>query len=370
MDIQENKIKIKDLVKHYKNNSEEGVIAFDGKLNLRPPYQREFVYKPEQQEAVINTILKGLPLNIMYWSKNNDNTFEILDGQQRSISICSFINGDFSINNYRTKDDNYYFHNLTQDIKDKILNYELLIYICEGTDSEKLEWFKTINIAGEKLTHQELRNAVYTGTWLTDAKTKFSKTNCVAFNLAKDYIGNKSPIRQELLELAISWTSNNTNIEKYMAKHQHDPNASELWGNFQNIINWIKVTFPYYRKELKKVKDWNILYFNYKNTSFDTDKLEKQISNLMTDDDVTNKAGLYNYVLTNNEKYLNIRSFTDNQKRSKYEKQKGICPLCKNHFIIDDMEGDHITPWAKGGKTNIENLQMICKPCNRKKSSK
>ena len=288
MKIDLHKIKIKEVVKDYKDTQEEGVSAFSGKLDIRPKYQREFVYSGKQRDEVINTIKNGFPLNVMYWVKKEDGNFEVLDGQQRTISIAQYVNGDFSIDfNGRTA----MFHNLTKEEQEQILNYELMIYHCEGTDKEKLDWFKIINIAGEKLTDQELRNAVYTGPWLSDAKIKFS---------------------------------NNEDIEGYMAKHQHDKNADELWQYFQDVIHWIRKVFPNYRKEMSSV-NWGELYNEFKNKKFDIDKLESEIKMLMQDEDVTKKFGIYPYVLNRQEKYLNIRAFTDKMKREVYERQNGIC---------------------------------------------
>ena len=360
MKIELKEILIKDVAKKYVDSAEEGVVGFDGKLNIRPKYQREFVYDEKKRNAVIETIFKGFPLNVMYWVKNEDGTFEVLDGQQRTISFCQYINGDFSINNK-------YYHNLTQTEKDKIDNYKLMIYFCEGNDKEKLDWFQIINIAGEKLTEQELRNAVYTGPWLTSAKSHFSKNNCAAYLLGKDYV-NGTPIRQEYLETALKWI-NNDNVEDYMSIHQHDPNANELWTYFRNVIEWVKLTFTTYRKEMKGI-NWGSLYNQFKDKTYDTDKLEEEIKKLMIDDDVTNKKGIYSYVLTRNEKYLNIRAFSEQQKRSAYEKQQGICSSCHKHFDIKEMEADHITPWHAGGQTSTENCQMLCKECNRRKSGK
>lgn len=205
MEIELEKISIKQLVANYQDNEEAGVTGFDGLLNIRPPYQREFVYSDKQREAVINTVIRGFPLNMMYWAVT-ENGFEIIDGQQRTVSICQFIDGVYSYNNR-------YFHNLQKDEQDAILDYELTVYKCSGTDSEKLDWFRTINIAGEKLTEQELRNAVYSGSWTSDVKRYFSKTQCAAYQLADKYMSG-SPIRQDYLETAISWV-NEGDIDGY-----------------------------------------------------------------------------------------------------------------------------------------------------------
>lgn len=361
MKIELKEILIKDLFEGYKDSADEGVVAYGGKLNVRPPYQREFVYKDAQRDAVIDTVRKGFPLNVMYWVKNSDGTYELLDGQQRTVSICQYLNKEFSINHQ-------YIHNLTQDEKNQILDYKLMIYFCEGTDKEKLSWFETINISGEKLTPQELRNAIYTGPWLVSAKKYFSKTACVAYQMASDYLKG-SLIRQDYLETVISWIANRDKIalEEYMAIHQHDENATELWEYFKSVIEWVKATFPNYRKEMKGLP-FGILYNQYKDSELDAEALEEKIKELMQDEDVTRKAGIYEYVLDHDERHLSIRSFSDKQKREAYEKQGGVCPKCGEHFDIKQMEGDHITPWSQGGRTTAENCQMLCKDCNRRKS--
>ena len=354
MDIKLNRIKIKDLFEGY-SNTENEVIGYSGKLNIRPKYQREFVYKDKQRNAVIETINKNFPLNVMYWAVNSDGTYEVLDGQQRTISICQYLNKKFSINKLQ-------FNNLTDAEKNKILNYELFIYFCEGSDKDKLDWFEIINIAGVKLTKQELRNAVYTGPWLEDAKKYFSRSKTGAAKVGKDYL-NGAANRQEFLETAIKWISKN-DIEGYMSKHQHDANATTLWLYFKNVIDWTKITFPNYRKEIKGV-DLGLLYNNYKDDVIDTDALEIRIKELMQDDDVTSNKGIFTYVLTGEEKHLNIRAFTDNDRRKVYEKQNGICPVCQEHYELEKMDADHIVKWSDGGKTTLDNCRMLCIKDNR-----
>ena len=358
MNIELKEMAVRELTNGYEDNEEDGVVGYGGKLDIRPPYQREFIYKDKQRDAVIDTITKGFPLNVMYWAVREDGNFEVIDGQQRTISISQFVEGDFAFNNR-------FFHNLQKDEQEQILNYKLMVYLCSGTDSEKLEWFKTINIAGERLTDQELRNAVYSGSWVSDAKRYFSKRNCPAYSLGGNYLSG-SPIRQEFLESTIKWISDDS-IENYMAKNQHEPNANELWLYYQSVINWVKAVFPKHRKEMQGIQ-WGELYNEFKNQKFDSKKLEEEITELMLDEDVDNKKGVYIYVLTRKEKHLNIRAFSLNQKREAYERQKGICPVCKEHYEIKEMEGDHITPWHEGGKTIPENCQMLCREDNRRKS--
>ena len=370
MDIKRVQISIRDLVKGYLDAEEDGVVGYDGKLNIRPPYQREFIYNEKQRNAVMTSVSKGFPLNTMYWSDNGDGTYELLDGQQRTISICQYCNNEFSME--FEKGVPRMFSNLGIEFRDKILDYKVDVCICSGTSEEKLNWFRVINVAQQPLTEQELLNANYVGRWLSDAKKKFSKTNCVAFKIANRFVTGV-PIRQDYLETALHWITNGEKggIATYMAQHQNDSDALPLWSYFQNVIEWVKAKFPNYRKEMKGL-EWGLLYNQYGGGNYDADELEKEIKRLMADDDVTAKKGIYEYLLSNGEKEnkLSIRMFTDTQKRTAYEKQNGICPICGKHYEYDEMEGDHITPWSKGGKTLPNNLQMICKDCNRKKSNK
>lgn len=363
MNIDPKEITVGEVAAAYLDNAEEGVVGYGGRLDIRPKYQREFVYDEKKRNAVIDTIRKNYPLNVMYWVVTDDGNYEVMDGQQRTISFCQYVNGDFSI---PVDGHPMAFHNLPQTLQDQILDYKLMIYFCSGTDVEKLDWFRIINIAGERLTEQELRNAVYTGPWLTHAKSIFSKTNCAAYLLANRYV-NGSPIRQEYLQTAISWRSGG-DIEQYMSAHQHDPNANELWSYFQAVIAWVELTFTTYRREMKGL-DWGGLYDQFKEGLYDTDKLEDEIKALMIDDDVTRKKGIYLYVLTGDEKHLSIRPFTAAMRRAAYERQNGICAMCNEHFEIGQMEADHITPWSRGGRTNADNCQMLCLEDNRRKGA-
>ncbi|MGA7088650.1 MAG: DUF262 domain-containing protein [Candidatus Dormiibacterota bacterium] len=363
MKIEMHEIPVRDVIKGYTDDGEEGVVGFGGLLDIRPKYQREFIYDAKKREAVIDTIRKSFPLNVMYWVVNDQGTYEVMDGQQRTISFCQYVSGDFSV-----PVDGYpmTFHNLTQDRKEQILDYKLMVYFCSGTDKERIDWFRIINIAGARLTDQELRNAVYTGPWLSNAKTVFSKTGCAAYGLGSKYVQG-SPIRQDYLETAISWKSGGE-IEQYMSGHQHDPNANELWIFFQAVISWVQLTFTTYRKEMKGI-DWGGLYIQFKDDLYDTTELEAEIRALMIDDDVTSKKGVYAYVLTHEEKYLSIRAFTEAQRREAYERQEGICPKCGQHFEISGMEADHIDPWSNGGKTIASNCVMLCLEDNRRKGA-
>ncbi len=362
MKIEELKVTVGEVAEGYINDEEEGVTGYNDRLNIRPKYQREFVYKEAQRDEVIRTVMKGLPLNVMYWCKTDSGDFEVLDGQQRTISLCEYIDGSFSV-------DDKYFYNLPADKKNAILNYPLFVYVCEGAASEKLEWFKIINIAGEELTDQELRNAVYSGSWTSDAKRYFSKTGCAAAALAGDYLKGSS-IRQEYLETAISWIANKEgiSIEEYMAQHQNDKTAVQLWNYFRSVIDWVQAIFPKKRPEMKGIQ-WGLLYnLHGARTDLNATELEDKIQKLMGDEDVTKKSGIYEYLLTGDERKLSIRAFDRRTMLAAYEKQLHKCIYCGKTFEFNEMHGDHILAWSKGGTTTPDNCQMLCRDCNLKKS--
>ncbi|MCY3834320.1 MAG: DUF262 domain-containing protein [Chloroflexi bacterium] len=364
MKIQLLDLTVRDLVAGYCDDGEGGVVGYGGKLDIRPPFQREFIYKGKQREAVITSIIKRFPLNVMYWSVRDVGAYEIIDGQQRTISIAQYLKSDFSV-------DGRYFHNLPLEEQESILNYKLMVYVCTGSHRDKLDWFRTVNIAGEKLYDQELRNAVYSGSWVSDAKRYFSKSGCPAAGLGGDYMSG-SPIRQDYLQTVVKWRSDadDTDIEDYMAIHQHDTSAAPLWEYFREVIDWVESTFTKKRKHIMKGVDWGFLYNAYKDTAIDPMAIEAETARLILDDDVENKRGIYSYILTGDERQLNIRAFKAGMKQKVYEMQAGKCAICDNSFDISDMEADHIRPWSEGGKTIEENCQVLCRKCNREKSSK
>lgn len=372
MDIQLAKITVRELTQDYKDNNEGGVTGLGGKLDIRPLYQREFVYAPAQRDEVIRTVSKGFPLNIMYWARTSDDTFEIIDGQQRTISLCQYIASVFSVE--FEEDKPQYFHSLPADIKETMLDYELTVYKCQGTDSEKLDWFKTINIAGKPLTDQELRNAVYTGTWVTDAKRYFSKTNCAASNMYGDYLTGTA-IRQEYLETAISWVADRdgVSIEEYMSKHQHDEDASELWQYFQEVFGWVTRTFSNVAKERQRLmrgQPWGVYYNEFKDNQYNAKQLEGKIVELINDEEVEANKGIYLYLLSDNKKHLNLRTFSEKDKQKMFQTQGGVCPRCTKTFEFSQMDADHVVPWSAGGTTTLSNGQMLCRRCNNEKSDK
>ena len=360
MKIEMREVTVRELVDGYHDDGEGGVVGYGGGLDIRPPFQREFVYKEKERNAVIDTISNDFPLNVMYWADRGDDKYEIIDGQQRTISIAQYIQGNFSHNGL-------YVHNLPADKRRRISDYELMVYVCSGTDSEKLEWFKTINIAGVELKDQELRNAVYAGPWLSDAKRYFSRTGCAAYQIGNYYL-NGTPIRQDYLETAIRWVSPDS-IEDYMGRHQHDTDAGAVWEHFRSVIEWVEGVFTTRRRAMKGV-DWGTLYDAFEDSSIDPDAVESETQRLIADDDVVKQSGIYPYILTRDENHLNIRAFSQAMKQRIYERQKGNCAICGDSFDISGMEADHITPWSEGGHTIEENCQMLCKKDNRRKAAR
>ena len=377
MEIELKQIPVKDVYNGYKDRGEDGVVGYQGQLNIRPPYQRNFVYDLPEAKAVINTVLCGFPLNVMYWVVDGNNHYEVLDGQQRTLSIMQFLDHKFPI---QWNGQTMYVDSLPDDLYNNLMNYNLMVYWCSGTDSEKLAWFKTVNIAGEQLTSQELRNITYVGAWLSDAKRHFSKRGCVASKLADHYVKG-DPNRQELLETALKWIADaqDTTIDDYMAQHKSDDDADELWQYWQKVINWLQMVFPRVYKEMKGL-EWGLLYNQYHKNDYNSSKIDKDIAQLIDDDEIKKKKGIWQYELAVNSneagatKYLNLRGFPKDMMRKKLKEQDGHCPMCLDEgnekvYALSEMEGDHITPWSEGGKTEYDNLQMLCKRHNRLKSN-
>ncbi len=369
-DVVGEKVTIKELTEKYVDNEEEGVVGYGGKLDIRPPYQREFVYEQKEQNLVIHSVRNNFPLSIMYWNVKDDGTFEVLDGQQRILSICEYVAGNFSI-------DGLSFNNLTNDIQEDVLNYPLDIYVCKGKASKRIEWFEIINVAGKALNPQELLNAIYSGAWATAARKIFSKTDCPAYRIGKQFMSG-TPINQDYLETILKWISDG-NIKEYMGKHQHETNANELWNYYENVIDWVKVIFvgsekSNMRKQMQSVA-WGVLYNKFKHEELDSKKIQTEVNELFEDGDITKEDGIYAYVLDGNEKHLNIRAFNKNEKKKAYKACKGICankktcPRKGKKCEFNEMQADHITPWSKGGKTELDNCQMLCANCNRVKSN-
>lgn len=407
--VAQTNIKVSDLVNGYLNDTATGAVeAYNGRLNVRPAYQREFVWDKgsttggKKQEALIDSIMKGYPINVMYWVKIGTNQagedlYECLDGQQRIITMCKFKNNEFGM------EDGTQFDGLTDNTK--FLDYDMFtVYICEAdTLEEKLAWFERINTAGEPLTRQEMRSAIACGAGTTLAKKYFvdtkanNGTNAYSFDVqsgrpARDYVKGEWD-RQTIYEKAIIWkigSKNDDAILAYMKNHRNDVNeANELFEYFKNVIRWVKRLFPTYNKDMTAV-EWGFLYNKFHNNNqLSSTVLEKQIAYLRADvgkdgnSHLDNAKGIYEYVLelangNDNPKLLSRRTFTDKEKKAQYDRQRGVCPHCKKHFAdISWMAGDHIVPYSPipasgqiNGTTTSDNLQMLCHSCNLNKLNK
>ncbi|WP_290032952.1 HNH endonuclease family protein [Ligilactobacillus cholophilus] len=375
------KYTIKELLQGFQYNEQEekGLYGLNGNLIIQPEYQRNYIYGDDNRDvAVIDSLMKNYPLGLMYFNRNNDSKLEVLDGQQRITSIGRFVTGKLSYNKKT-------YSGLNQEQKKQIDNYEIIVYLCEGSESEIKEWFKTINIQGVPLNNQELLNSVYSGPFISMAREKFSNSREPELQKWQTYIkGN--PKRQEILQTALKWISHDE-IEEYMSKHRNDKTIDDLSTRFTSIIDWITSTFLNIYDCMKQV-NWGALYDKFHNKPYDLTKLNQRIDDLMLDPDITRQSGIYEFVLDNevNPKLLNIRKFTKTdintcyRKQTKEAKAQGIsnCPQCVkdveyNHettiWKIKEMEGDHIIPWSKGGRTELKNLKMLCKHHNRLKSN-
>lgn len=402
-DILDRPFTIRDLASGYTNNDDgsttDAVKGYDGNLNIRPSYQRNSVYSDDKKKAVIQTILEECPLGIMYWVDLGNGQYEVLDGQQRILAICNYVTGNYSVksNKFPISVPQQDFPNLQMnltDLAEKILDYELDIYVCEGTASEKMKWFHVINTAGEPLNEQELRNSAYTGSWLSDAKQRFSTKTGRGVVLADENPNNDEfePLlngnwnRQEYLETAIKWAmlndkGNTNSIEEYMLKHQGDADASELWQKFSAILEWVRSKFVSYNKTLKGM-DWGAIYKEYQEGNLDKNiikssatTINEKIAELVYDDEVTaNLKGIYQYIIYGDAKHLQLREFDDKIKKQKYEEQSHHCVFCMDEgnnreYAYSELAGDHITPWSLGGKTTLDNCQLLCKKHNSSKGN-
>lgn len=377
---------IKEICKSFVYNEYEGkgLFGWSGKLTIQPEYQRNYIYADGKRDvAVIDSIFKGYPLGIIYFNKIGDDKYEILDGQQRITSIGRFITNKFAIKDGSGMQQ--YFGGLDRSLQNKINDTPLLIYICEGEEKEIKEWFKTINIAGIPLNEQELRNAIYSGPFVTKAKEEFS--NSQNSNIAKWSAYIKGTVnRQEFLETALNWVSDNS-IDAYMSSHRQDDNIKELKLHFNSVIDWVNVTFKDVYRDMCGL-DWGNYYKTYHMNPYDPDALADKIQELREDEFVTNNKGIYEYVLGGCEhtELLNVRVFDDRTKRLAYDRQtpdakaKGIsnCPLCaignNNNktriYKFNEMDADHVTAWSNGGSTSLDNCEMLCKTHNRAKGNR
>lgn len=378
-------ITIKEICNGFTYNELEGkgLFGLSGKLTIQPEYQRNYIYADGKKDvAVIDSIIKGYPLGILYFVKTGDDTYEVLDGQQRITSFGRYVIGKFAV---KVNGMENYFTGLAEDLQNKILDTKLLIYICEGSESEIKEWFKTINIAGVPLNEQELLNAIYSGKFVTAAKKEFSNSQNSNIQKWSAYIKGDVK-RQDFLACALDWVSKG-NKETYMSEHRNNEDISELKSYFTSVIDWISSVFKTVEKEMCGLH-WGELYETYHKNPYNPDEVDKKVKELYADGAVKNRSGIFEYVLGGciETKLLNIRIFEDKDKRIVYEKQtkeaeeKGIsnCPFCAisdtpnkiKIWKLAEMDADHVSAWSKGGATSIENCQMLCRPHNIAKGNK
>lgn len=379
-------ITIRDICNGFVYNELEGkgLFGLSGHLVIQPEYQRNYIYATENREAgVIDSIIKGYPLGLIYFNKVSDDMFEVLDGQQRITSIGRFITNKFAI-----KDENgmeQYFDGLNPHIQEKILNTTLLIYECTGAETEIKEWFKTINIAGIPLNEQELLNAIYSGPFVTMAKAEFSNSQNTNIQKWSAYISGTAN-RQDYLKTALEWVSND-DVSRYMSAHRQDTNINELKNHFNSVIDWVSAVFPMVEKEMRGL-EWGRLYNEYHNQAYNPSQVAEKVKALYGDPYVKNRRGVFEYILGGcvDTKLLEIRVFDEATKQTQYAIQTATaerehtsnCPLCaighdankEKIWKMSEMDADHVTAWSKGGTTDIKNCQMLCKTHNRAKGNK
>lgn len=368
----------------YNEYEGKGLFGLAGKLTIQPEYQRNYIYADGKKDvAVIDSILKGYPIGLIYFVKVAEDKFEILDGQQRITSIGRFLTGKFAI-----LDDHgmqQYFSGLAKNLQRKILDTKLTIYECSGTESEIKAWFKTINIAGVKLEDQELLNAIYSGPFVTKAKENFSNSRNALIQKWSAYVKGDVK-RQAFLETALKWVSKGE-IEKYMSSHRYDDNINELKNYFDSVIDWVSGVFTDVVSQMKTI-NWGEMYEKYHNNPYNPQEVHETLIKLLTDEAVTDKKGIFEYILDGcrTPKLLNIRLFPDSIKQAKYweqrkeaeEKHISNCPDCvlaggankERIYSLKEMEADHVTAWSKGGGTTKENCTMLCIYHNRLKGNK
>ena len=361
-----------------------GLFGLSGKLTIQPEYQRNYIYADGKRDvAVIESVLKGYPLGLIYFNKVDDNHFEVLDGQQRITSIGRYVTGRFAVKDENDMEQN--FSSLAKDKQEKILNTKLLIYECEGSESQIKEWFKTINIAGVPLNQQELFNAIYSGPFVTLGKQEFSNSqNSNVMKWSAYITGNVN--RQDFWERALEWVSK-SKVDEYMSKHRYDENINEVKTYFNAVIDWVSTIFIDVEREMKGL-EWGRLYDSYSNTPYDSKTLSEKVKKLYADPYVKNRRGIFEYLLGGevDTKLLSVRVFDEATKKSVYAQQTAIanekevsnCSYCvighdankTRIWTLKEMDADHVTAWSKGGKTNIKNCELLCKSHNRAKGNK
>ena len=380
-------ITVRDICEGFVYNELEGrgLYGLSGKLTIQPEYQRNYIYASgngDRERAVIDSVLKGYPLGLIYFNQSGDDRFEVLDGQQRITSLGRFLTNKFGI--ITANGSKQYFGSMPADQKQRILDTHLLVYICEGTEVEIKEWFRTINIVGIPLNAQELRNAIYSGPFVTRGRERFSNGGDTVTQKWAMYIRGDAN-RQDFWECALDWVSKG-NIDDYMSNHRYDEDITEVENYFNSVLDWIESVFTEVRSEMRGL-DWGRLYEDYHRNSYDPNRVAEEVQKLYDDPHVKRRKGIFEYVLggSTDTKLLNIRVFDEATKRSVYAVQTeraeaggmSNCPFCATSdgpnktkiWKYNEMEADHVVAWSRGGATGSENCQMLCKPHNRAKGN-
>ncbi len=377
---------IREIVEGFEYNELEGkgLFGLSGKLTIQPEYQRNYIYADGKKDvAVIESILKGYPIGVLYFNKIDDDKYEVLDGQQRITSIGRFIKGKFAVKDVNGHEQ--YYSGMSEEQRKLILDKELLIYICEGEEQEMMKWFETINIAGVPLKLQEIRNAVYHGPFVNKAKEIFSNSQDANVQKWSTYIAGEVK-RQDFLETALDWVSNG-NIEAYMSNHRNDDNIDELKTHFDKVIDWVSYTFTDVHSEMRGL-EWDRLYKEYGSSSYDPKKIASKVKELYTSYEVRRKKGIFEYILSgmDDPSLLEIRIFEPSTIKTAYAQQtakaeeEGVsnCPICASGsnnnkdriYKLSEMDADHVTAWSNGGVTDISNCEMLCSTHNRAKGNR
>ena len=380
---------VADICKGFVYNELEGkgLFGLDGKLTIQPEYQRHYIYNDGKKDvAVIKSILNRYPLGLIYFNLTANGQYEVLDGQQRITSIGRFVTGKFSI-----EDENgniQYFSGLPEEQQKLILESKLLVYVCQGEEKEVKEWFKTINIVGVPLNEQELRNAIYSGTFVNAAKRVFSNSQNAEIHKWGHYVKGDVK-RQEVLRVALEWVcaSRGMTVDAYMSMHRHDTQITELENYFRSVIDWVSTTFTMVENNMCGI-EWGRLYETYHTTPYSIEHITERVKTLLEDDAVRCSRNIYEYVLGGEQQHalLDVRFFDDKDKKAAFKRQtekaqkEGVsnCPLCaigdNNNrtriYKINEMDADHVTAWSKGGATTLDNCEMLCKSHNRAKGNK
>lgn len=368
----------------YSEHEGKGLFGLDGKLTIQPEYQRNYIYADGKRDvAVVDSILKGYPIGVVYFNKVGDDAYEVLDGQQRITSIGRFVTGKFAVKD--SDDHEQYYSGMSEEQRRKILDTPLLVYVCEGEEREMMQWFETINIAGVPLKQQEIRNAIYHGTFVTRAKEVFSNSQDSHVQKWSAYVAGEVK-RQDFLETAIDWVSD-SHIDAYMSKHRHDTDVVELQQHFEAVIDWVSSVFSDVHSEMRGL-EWDRLYKMYGSQSYDVIAVAEQVRQLYTDYDVRRKKGIFEYVLGGSQDttLLEVRVFDPSVIKTAYARQtvlaeeRGVsnCSVCANVdnankdriYKLSEMDADHVAAWSKGGATTAENCEMICRPHNRAKGNR